>query len=123
MMENKEPKVVKTFAEVVDEVKKRNYNYMWRPETVDDVAAGSRCCACQGVPYSAGADLMLREYDVTIDQENCTQCGNCWVYCPLGVVYQDEDGNFVIDEEYCRACGVCVEECPVGVIKMTKIVR
>ncbi|MCL5961532.1 MAG: 4Fe-4S binding protein [Chloroflexi bacterium] len=116
-------KFVRSFDEVIQEVLKRNYRYVWRPEYIDDLAEGPRCCAGQGVPASMGADLVMKEFEIRIDQHNCTQCGICWVFCPLGVIYQDEEGNFIIDEDYCRACGVCVEECPTQAVEMTKIKR
>ena len=117
------PKVFQTFDEVVEEVKQKKFNYLWRPQHLEDLPEGPRCCASKGVPFSEGADLMMKEFDIILDQDNCTECGICWVYCPLGVVYENKDGSFGIDSEYCRACGVCVVECPTDCIKLIKIER
>lgn len=120
-MKRGEPKILKTFAEVVEEVEKRNYYYVWQPEYLEDLAEGPRFCACQGIPASMVADLIMRETVARIDKEKCTQCGACWMFCPLGIIYMDEDGYFVVDEEYCRACNICVKECPVQAIQAIKV--
>lgn len=122
-MENAKPIVLKTFAEVVEEVKKRNYNYIWQPETIEDLAEGPRYCACKGVPASRGADLIMREFIPKINKEKCTKCGSCWMFCPLGVIYEDDDGYFCVDEEYCRACGICAKECPTQAIEMAREIQ
>ena len=115
-----EIKVVRKFDEVVDMVRKRQYSYHWRPQYVEDLAEGPRCCACMGVPASEGADFIMKGYGVTIVKEKCFKCGACWVYCPLGVVREAEDGYFEIDHEYCRPCGICAHECPAGAIEFNK---
>jgi 2-oxoacid:acceptor oxidoreductase delta subunit (pyruvate/2-ketoisovalerate family) len=122
MMKSNEPVMCKTFDEVVEQVRQKNYNYIWRPEYLDDLPEGPRACASKGVPYSLGADLMMREHDIKLDQKKCTECGICWIYCPLGVIYQNKDGTYDIDADYCRPCGVCVQECPTDAITLTKIV-
>lgn len=119
----KKSKVVRGFDEVVKEVKKGNYFYSWRPEYLEDLAEGPRCCACQGASASEGADFIMKEFEVRIDKEKCTQCGTCWVFCPLGVIYEDEEGYFAIDGEYCRSCGICANQCPTQAIEMTKLER
>lgn len=119
----KKPKVIRRFGEVLKEVKQGNYLYSWRPEYLEDLAEGPKCFACKGAPASEGADFIMKEFEVKIDKEKCTQCGICWIFCPLGVIYEDEEGYFMIDEEYCRACGICVYECPTKAIEMTKLVR
>jgi 2-oxoacid:acceptor oxidoreductase delta subunit (pyruvate/2-ketoisovalerate family) len=51
-------------------------------------------------------------------KEVCRQCGNCYVYCPLGCYDYGEDGYFHPDLDYCKGCGVCAYECPAHAIKM-----
>jgi 2-oxoacid:acceptor oxidoreductase delta subunit (pyruvate/2-ketoisovalerate family) len=48
----------------------------------------------------------------------CTQCDNCWVFCPEGAVTRDEEGTYQVDLNYCKGCGICVEECPRGIISL-----
>lgn len=43
-----------------------------------------------------------------IDQERCTQCGECLERCQFNAVSED----FVIDPIACEGCGVCVHFCP-----------
>lgn len=112
----KKIKIYQKFDDVVKTVKKRQYSYYWRPRYVEDLADGPRCCACTGVTQSEGADFIMKGYHVSIDKEKCTKCGTCWVFCPLGVIRETEDGYFEIDTEYCRPCGICAHECPSGAI-------
>ncbi|MBI5444304.1 MAG: 4Fe-4S binding protein [Deltaproteobacteria bacterium] len=114
-------KIVRKFDEVVELVQRREYGYVWRPEYVDDLADGPRCCACKGVPQSEGADFIMKGYDITMDREKCVKCGACWAYCPLAVIRETDDGYFEIDPEYCRPCGICAQECPTGAIQCTPI--
>lgn len=47
----------------------------------------------------------------------CTQCDNCFIYCPDISVEKEEDG-YKIDLNYCKGCGVCVTECPRAAMEM-----
>jgi 2-oxoacid:acceptor oxidoreductase delta subunit (pyruvate/2-ketoisovalerate family) len=114
-------KTVQTFDEVVELVKKRQFSYHWRPQYLEDLAEGPRCCACMGVPASEGADFVMKGYKVTMNREKCTKCGACWVYCPLGVIDEMQDGFFEIDRDYCRPCGICAQECKFGAIELASV--
>lgn len=48
----------------------------------------------------------------------CTECDNCFVYCPDLAVIRRPEGRYVIDVTHCKGCGVCVEECPREAIHM-----
>lgn len=52
-----------------------------------------------------------------INQEKCTRCLLCWIYCPDGAIERVEDG-VRINLDYCKGCGICVSECPVKAITM-----
>lgn len=54
-----------------------------------------------------------------LNQEACTGCLTCWMYCPEGAIERKEK-NVEINLKYCKGCGVCAEECPVGAIKMVE---
>jgi len=54
-----------------------------------------------------------------VDEEKCTGCGACHLFCPDGAVRVVE-GKAVIDYAYCKGCGICSEECPTGAIEMVK---
>ncbi len=47
-----------------------------------------------------------------IDQEKCTQCRVCDIYCPDACITPDPAG-FQINLKYCKGCGICWTECPV----------
>ena len=114
--------IVKTFAETLEQVKKGNFAYSYRPESIEDLCPhGPRILACKGEPASLTKEFMMRDFLPVFDKEKCTQCGTCWIFCPLAVVYEDDDGYFDVDTEFCRACGVCAHECPAGAITMERI--
>lgn len=47
-----------------------------------------------------------------INQEKCTQCRMCWIYCPDACINPDPAG-FTVNLKYCKGCGICWTECPV----------
>ncbi|RLI24231.1 hypothetical protein DRO58_07630 [Candidatus Bathyarchaeota archaeon] len=55
-----------------------------------------------------------------INQEKCTRCLLCWIYCPDGAIERVEDG-VKINLDYCKGCGICVSECPVKAITMERL--
>ncbi|MBI2569058.1 MAG: FAD-dependent oxidoreductase [Candidatus Schekmanbacteria bacterium] len=43
----------------------------------------------------------------------CTECDNCYVFCPdVAVRPLGEGKGYEIDYDYCKGCGICVAECP-----------
>jgi NADPH-dependent glutamate synthase beta subunit-like oxidoreductase/Pyruvate/2-oxoacid:ferredoxin oxidoreductase delta subunit len=55
----------------------------------------------------------------------CTQCDNCLIYCPDGVIYRSDAGPpyttpYTIDADYCKGCGMCVAECPRDAMEMVE---
>jgi pyruvate ferredoxin oxidoreductase delta subunit len=118
---SKKIKVYHEFDKMFESVINRQYSYHWRPQYLEDLAEGPRCCSCAGVPASEGADFIMKGYRVKMNRAKCTRCGACWVYCPLGVIRQIEDGYFEIDHEYCRPCGICAHECAAGAIEFSEV--
>jgi NADPH-dependent glutamate synthase beta subunit-like oxidoreductase len=47
----------------------------------------------------------------------CTQCDNCFQYCP-DLAIRRVDGGYEVLTDYCKGCGLCVTECPTGAIAM-----
>jgi len=47
-----------------------------------------------------------------INQEKCTQCRVCDIYCPDACIAL-EPGGMQINLKYCKGCGICWTECPV----------
>jgi 2-oxoacid:acceptor oxidoreductase delta subunit (pyruvate/2-ketoisovalerate family) len=69
---------------------------------------------------SIGRTGNWRTFRPVIDQEECNQCGICWMYCPEGTIERQEDGSFKINLEFCKGCGICAKECPTNNIKMIR---
>lgn len=46
---------------------------------------------------------------------NCTECDNCYIYCP-DMSVRKKNGTYFIDLDYCKGCGLCAAECPRSVI-------
>ena len=50
---------------------------------------------------------------------SCTECGNCYIFCPECAIKSDPDGyGYIADMDYCKGCGICVYECPRGAMRM-----
>jgi NADPH-dependent glutamate synthase beta subunit-like oxidoreductase len=47
----------------------------------------------------------------------CTECDNCFHYCP-DLAIRRVAGGYEVLTDYCKGCGLCVQECPTGAIAM-----
>ena len=61
-----------------------------------------------------------RTYRPVIDREKCTNCGQCWMYCPEGTIQENEEGSLEIDYKYCKGCGICANSCKTGALTMVR---
>ena len=64
--------------------------------------------------------------EVKIDQDKCTQCGDCKEACRFSAINEyDSNGSkrFTIDEIACEGCGVCKLVCKYDAIKSKKAVN
>ena len=52
------------------------------------------------------------------DEEKCTDCLICWIYCPDSSIIVKDNKIVGIDLEHCKGCGICATECPKKAIKM-----
>ena len=55
-----------------------------------------------------------------IDDQRCTKCLRCWIYCPDSAISLKE-GIIEVNTLYCKGCGVCEVECPVQAITLVTI--
>lgn len=52
------------------------------------------------------------------DENKCTQCLICFVYCPDSAIIAKDDKIAGIDYRFCKGCGICAQECPMDAIRM-----
>ncbi len=87
-----------------------NLEATWREASI----AGTVFEPGNSVEYITGSWRTLRPVR---DEERCTNCMICWVYCPDSAILV-RDGKVVgFDYDHCKGCGICAHECPVKVEK------
>lgn len=52
------------------------------------------------------------------DEEKCSQCLICFVFCPDSAVLAGDEKIKGFDYDFCKGCGICAEECPREAIEM-----
>ncbi len=72
------------------------------------------------INYKTGS---WRTFKPIRDEEKCTHCLLCWIYCPDSSIIVEEGRIKGIDYEHCKGCGICSTQCPVNAIKMVEEVR
>ncbi len=50
-----------------------------------------------------------------IDDQRCTDCKLCSIYCPDGAV---DFETIAVDYDYCQGCGICAQVCPPKAVEM-----
>ncbi|MHA1793912.1 MAG: ATP-binding protein [Promethearchaeota archaeon] len=58
-----------------------------------------------------GAVAYIRKL-VTVDTNMCIECGQCTAVCMYGALNLDDDFNLVVEQENCTGCGICLDSCP-----------
>jgi len=81
------------------------------------------CCTCccgilRGVSqFSAPVRTVSSNYEVRVDPDECTACGECVEKCQLKA-FTLEEGIPELNAERCIGCGVCVHHCPVEALSL-----
>ncbi len=66
-----------------------------------------------------GASLAIREAERCFNCGLCSQCDNCYLFCPeIAVRRDDNPQGRHINYDYCKGCGLCVMECPRHAMKL-----
>lgn len=65
--------------------------------------------------YNTGSWRSLRPVR---DEEKCTQCLICFMFCPDSSIPVENDEITDFDLDHCKGCGICAEECPFDAIAM-----
>ncbi|MDD4600815.1 hypothetical protein SDC9_11400 [bioreactor metagenome] len=60
--------------------------------------------------YPYGGITKLWSVDFIAISNECTQCGVCAEYCPVGAI--DSENSNLIDKEKCITCCACIKNCP-----------
>ena len=96
------------------------------PDTGDLFNACYCCPCCCIVPkMTKNAPSYLINYEkkfegltVAVDEDLCTDCGECAQACVFGALEMVED-KLKSDFEICRGCGRCARVCPTEAISIT----
>jgi Pyruvate/2-oxoacid:ferredoxin oxidoreductase delta subunit len=81
------------------------------------------CCTCccgflRGVREFEAPHLLLRSnYLAAIDDDACSDCGDCAGRCPMDAI-AGTDGSRRVDAERCIGCGVCTVACPTEAVTL-----
>ena len=61
-----------------------------------------------------------RTFRPLVDEEKCTNCLLCWIYCPDASVIVEEEQMKGFYYEHCKGCGICENVCPFKAIQMVE---
>ena len=60
-------------------------------------------------------------WQVTVDKEVCTGCGECVEVCPVEVFELNDDKSEPVHADECLGCESCIEVCEAGAITVEEI--
>jgi Pyruvate/2-oxoacid:ferredoxin oxidoreductase delta subunit len=83
------------------------------------IAVEERLNGFQEVIKTPSQEEAISEAQRCFNCGSCTECGNCYIFCPDNAIKKDPSGyGYIADMDYCKGCGICVNECPRGAMKM-----
>lgn len=59
-----------------------------------------------------------RAFRPVVDQDKCTNCLLCWIYCPDSSIRVEGEEMVGYDYDHCKGCGICAAICPVDAIEI-----
>jgi NAD-dependent dihydropyrimidine dehydrogenase PreA subunit len=62
-------------------------------------------------------EMALQPLRVSIDPDECNQCGVCYTVCPVQAVRQADTYHYIVHEE-CIQCTMCMNYCPTDAISV-----
>lgn len=86
-----------------------------QPKNWKEIPLGGACWI-SSTEYKTGD---WRSHKPIWNEEKCTRCMLCHIYCPEGAVKHNPETNVMIfDYDFCKGCGICATECPANAIEM-----
>ena len=82
---------------------------------------GSKDIPAAGVTWKSATEYKTgdwRSKRPVRDDEKCTRCLICWIFCPDAAIRFNAEGYAEADLDYCKGCGICARECLPGAINM-----
>ncbi len=61
---------------------------------------------------------MMKREIITIDEKQCTGCGDCIPGCPEGALQVIDGKARLISDLFCDGLGACIGHCPTGAMKI-----
>lgn len=71
-----------------------------------------------GCSNRGGKQVMHSVMKPRVDREQCTGCGNCVKWCPVGALGLGGDQVALLDQEKCLGCGECSASCRYRAIRI-----
>jgi ferredoxin len=82
-------------------------------------------CCCEGLQaaqrFAMHSPVLTTSFAATVDAEQCCNCGQCAVVCPVQAIGSSgpgKNGHAQVTQDLCLGCGVCVKVCPNNVIRL-----
>jgi len=70
------------------------------------IAIEERLKGFQEVIESPSQDEAISEAQRCFNCGSCTECGNCYIFCPDNAIKVDPgDYGYIADMDYCKGCG------------------
>lgn len=106
--------------EVIDYDNLNLFYFDSRPRMkIHKISVNKRLKGFQEVIRSPSQENVISEAKRCFNCGTCTECGNCYIFCPDNSIKKDPDGyGYIVDMDYCKGCGICVQECPRGAMRM-----
>ncbi|MBT7087253.1 MAG: 4Fe-4S binding protein [Desulfobacterales bacterium] len=93
--------------------------------SIGDTGFVCNCCSCccgliETIKTIDGKGMLAySNFEVAVDEESCTGCGECVERCPLDAMSIEED-VVSINRNHCVGCGNCNSVCPEEALSMVR---